>query len=63
MRENLNKFDKYLGEYVKITLKRGGGFNMKVEGNGPGFIEGFDDERENVRIATDGIKNIEVVKK
>ena len=62
MRENLNKFDKYLGEYVKITLKRGGGFNMKVQSNGPGFIYGFDDERQNVRIATDGIEGIEVIK-
>lgn len=60
MRENLNKFDKFLGEYVKITLKRGGVFNMKVEGNGPGFLEGFDDERENVRVATNGIKEIKI---
>lgn len=61
MRNDLNKYDKYLGRYVKITLKRGGGFNMKVEGNGPGFLEGFDDERQNARVATDAIKEIKVV--
>lgn len=63
MKNDLNKTDKYLGKYIKITLKRGGGFNMKVEGNGPGFLEGFDDERQNVRVATDGIKDIEVIGK
>jgi hypothetical protein len=63
VKSNLNKHDKYLGEYIKITLKRGGGFNMYVTGNGPGFLEGRDDERQNARVATDGIKEIEVIRR
>ena len=63
MKSNLNKYDKYLGERVKITDKLGDVFYIRVMGNDETHIKGFDDERLNRRISILSIKNIEVVKK
>lgn len=63
MRNGLNKYDKYLGERVKITDKLGDTFHMKVMSSGEFYIQGFDDERMNRVIQILSIENIEVVKK
>ena len=63
MKNNLNKYDKYLGERVKILDKWGDTFFIKVMGCDETFIKGFDDERLNRKIRLKSIEDIEVVKK
>lgn len=43
------------GESVKVFLRSGGHFNLKVTATEPGFITGFDDERINLTIAVEDI--------
>jgi hypothetical protein len=63
MKNNLNKYDKYLGERVKITDHLGDTFYIRVMGNDQDYIKGFDDERLNRKVRVTSIKNVEVVGK
>lgn len=46
------------GEYIRVHLKNGGHFNLKVTETEPGAITGFDDERINIKV---DVKDIDFV--
>ena len=47
---------KYLGKSVKIYLKTGGSFYLKVVSAGDNYISGYDDESINIHVRTEDIE-------
>jgi hypothetical protein len=49
---------KYLGKSVKVYLKTGGSFYLKVVSGGEDWISGYDEESINIRVS---FKDIEII--
>jgi hypothetical protein len=52
----------FLGKSVKVFLRDGGAFWLKVTAAGPGYISGYDDEGLDLYIKVDDIDFVEGAK-